>query len=236
MNKLIVGNLTKSLGVSVSVSYKDEDNKDSPYSYFFINFPTPFPILTQDMDGSEVLRGCALTDLGPITRYGIEVAKRILHLPGVNSLYFDGVKEISIMANYSATEKILLLTEVINTILNDLGFDLSKKIAELNSQSTQLHVEIIIENKEESWYQLSSNKEFRYVRKDGIPFYINESERYNESLDENPILVNDLFSIDGISSISLCMRSVIVTLDEDIAFEDVQEKILELLVKNLEGK
>lgn len=221
--------LDNPFGIDITSS-KHEGIESSCYP---IQIKSSYNVIKQNsFDSSVFLRGVPISKLDFLTRYGKHVAKGLCEIPGINTFYFPSPRQVIIKITYPVYHYDWVeISRAISFVVNTTDFSIN--LIRLKSAPLRIHIESIMENKKEIIRAYYANKLFNYKTIKGKSFYIDEEQEYRKPATENATIINELLQITGIYEVSTTLSGIAVVPQSGINLQNIEEKILPVLIKNL---
>lgn len=226
----------KKLNNPFDIDITSSDHEGIESSCYPIRIKSSYNLIKKDSFRSNViLRGLPISKLDFLTSYGRHVAKGLCKIPGINTFSFPSSKQITIKITYPAYHSDWVeISRAIGFVFNtttDLGINQNIKI--LKAAPLRIHIESIMENQKEILRAYYVNKLFNYKTFENKKFYIDEEKGYRKLATENATVINELLQITGIIEVSITLSGIAVVPQTGVDLQDIEEKILNVLIKNL---
>jgi hypothetical protein len=226
----------KKLENSFGIEITSSEHEGIESSCFPIQIKSPYSLIKKDSFRSNViLLGFPISKLDFLTGYGKHVAKGLCKIPGINTFSFPSPKQVIIKIACPAycSDWVKISRAISFVIGTTMDFGINQNIRVLKAAPLRIHIESILENKREIIRAYYANKLFNYKTLRNENFYINEEEGYRKLSTENATVINELLQIAGIYEVSITLSGIAVVPQAGIDLQNIEEKILPILIKNL---
>jgi len=224
-----VSNLTNNLGIEItSLSSEDVDS-----SCLIVKRKTTKTLVIEEEYGGPILQGIPLNEVSGLTEYGKRIAVKIPEILGVNNFSFNDSNTVALEIVYPATDHVEKIEKSLDDLLDERMGDFQLDIRELNQLPIKIHRDIIMEDDEESFRLYYINKMINHHNERNKPIYVDQNAAYSKFSPFNSTVINALLAIGGITQIDTRLRDISVVFEPDIKPEDIEERILKILIQNL---